>query len=189
MSVRIASQSKVVQQLCATAIALSKNSYAPYSKFHVGAALLHPDDSITAGCNWENCTYQGTCAERCAIVRANAEGKRLVTAVAVYGRVRDAKIDAGDTSVVSPCGLCRQMLNEVAEISNVDMTVYMVATGQKMVEMKKLSELLPLSFGPRTANLDISEYVPKQASAATPKKAGSAKAAGTKAQAGKRSKK
>ena len=140
--------SPTFQAAAAAAIATAANSYCPYSNFTVGAALVHPDDSITAGCNWENCTFQGTCAERCAIVAANAAGRRIVTAVAVYGNARDATIDAADRTLTTPCGLCRQMLTEVAQLSRHDMDVILVSRGQKFVKIIKLSTLLPSAFGP-----------------------------------------
>lgn len=79
-------------------------AYAPYSKFHVGAALLAADGRIFSGCNVENISYGLTnCAERVAIGAAVAAGAREFVAVAVVA----------DTTVpISPCGACRQVLAE-----------------------------------------------------------------------------
>lgn len=79
-------------------------AYAPYSKFHVGAALLGADGRIFSGCNVENISYGLTnCAERVAIGAAVAAGVRDFVAVAVVA----------DTTVpISPCGACRQVLAE-----------------------------------------------------------------------------
>ncbi|MCU0750316.1 MAG: cytidine deaminase [Akkermansiaceae bacterium] len=79
-------------------------AYAPYSKFHVGAALLAADGRIFSGCNVENISYGLTnCAERVAIGAAVAAGVREFVAVAVVA----------DTTVpISPCGACRQVLAE-----------------------------------------------------------------------------
>ena len=83
----------------------ARSAYAPYSHFRVGAALLCSDGSIIVGCNVENRSFGLTiCAERNAVARAIAEGKRDFAAIAVY---------CADSVVpVSPCGACRQVLSE-----------------------------------------------------------------------------
>ena len=75
------------------------NAYAPYSNFHVGAALLTKDDKIYTGCNVESSSYSLTlCAERTAIFKAISEGERNFKAIAVAGDTED---------FISPCGACR----------------------------------------------------------------------------------
>jgi len=83
-------------------------AYAPYSDFHVGAALLTSEGEIVTGCNVENASYGLTnCAERTAIFRAIAEGKLsrgvAIEAIAVVHR---------DHQSCTPCGACRQVLYE-----------------------------------------------------------------------------
>ncbi|HEU0014350.1 MAG TPA: cytidine deaminase [Longimicrobium sp.] len=80
-------------------------AYAPYSRFHVGAALLADDGRVFTGCNIENASYGLTnCAERVAIGKAVSEGARSFAAIAVVGPEDDAPC--------SPCGACRQVLTE-----------------------------------------------------------------------------
>jgi len=81
-----------------------RTSYAPYSKFRVGAALLTSDGRIFHGCNVENASLGLTiCAERNAAWKAVSEGVRDFLAVAVT---------AGEGGGASPCGACRQVLHE-----------------------------------------------------------------------------
>ncbi|WP_372369676.1 cytidine deaminase [Candidatus Uabimicrobium sp. HlEnr_7] len=112
-----------------------KNSYAPYSKFKVGAALLCEDGDIYVGCNVENASFGLTCcAERNAIFNAVATGKNRFTAIAVV---------VNSPQPCTPCGACRQVLNEFCH----DMDIIMVNIRGKMkVEVTPLSELLPRSF-------------------------------------------
>lgn len=144
------------------AIAVSGNAYAPYSGFNVGAALIHSDGAITTGCNCENCIYQGCCGERCAIITANAEGRRTAVAVAVYGAMRDPSIRMPDDTLVAPCGLCRQMLNEVASISGNPLDIIMVSTGKKTAFVTQLDKLLPLGFGPSDIGINVALYRTKK---------------------------
>jgi cytidine deaminase len=89
-------------------------------------------------------------------------GKRQAKAVAVYGLSRKVGVVTPPDALTPPCGLCRQFLHEVAELSSTDMTVILVTASQESAEVMKLSELLPLAFGPSSCGLDISKYVPKE---------------------------
>lgn len=92
--------------LLAAARKAAKRAYAPYSRFHVGAALLCADGSIVTGCNVENSSYGlAICAERVAIGRAVAEGRRDFVAIAVVALGKRGKD-------VRPCGACRQVMAE-----------------------------------------------------------------------------
>ena len=110
-----------------------KNSHAPYSKFHVGAALMTTGGEVIPGCNIENSSFSLTiCAERTALFRAISEGKRRFKAIAVVS-------DSGDFT--PPCGACRQVLRDLA--GNIDVVLSDRKGRTKVVE---LDELLPLPF-------------------------------------------
>ncbi len=108
------------------------HSYAPYSKFNVGAALLCDDGTIVRGCNVESGSYGLTmCAERNAVFSAVAGGRRSFVAIAVAGPPETR---------TSPCGACRQVLAEFAPGMRV---LYTVPGG---VEETTIRELLPDGF-------------------------------------------
>ena len=84
-----------------TALAVAKNAYVPYSKFHVGAAALVDDGRIITGCNVENASYGLTLCAECGLVSEliKSGGGRLVAVCTV-----------GNGEPVTPCGRCRQLL-------------------------------------------------------------------------------
>jgi cytidine deaminase len=138
--------------LIAAARAASVQAYAPYSRFHVGAALAFADGTVVAAANVENASYGlSLCAETVAVSHAMAQGRRGgLVAVAVIGGPAGADGAAvPGAAPVTPCGRCRQMLNEIAQLGGTDPLVYSVAA-EEVVEMP-LSHLLPRAFGP--ANL------------------------------------
>ena len=120
-------------------------AYAPYSNFHVGAALAFADGSVVTGANVENASYGMTlCAETVAVGKALSEDWRgQLEAVAVIGG-KASEVGAGDP--VTPCGRCRQMLNEVAALGGNDPLVW--CAGEAEVLEMRLSDLLPRAFGP-----------------------------------------
>ncbi len=120
-------------------------AYAPYSNFHVGAALAFADGSVVTGANVENASYGMTlCAETVAVGKALSEDWRgQLEAVAVIGG-KAGEVGAGDP--VTPCGRCRQMLNEVASLGGNDPLVW--CAGETEVLEMRLSDLLPRAFGP-----------------------------------------
>ena len=110
------------------------NSFSPYSKFRVGAAVLTRDGRIYTGCNVESSSYSLTlCAERTALCKAVSEGERAFKAIAI------ASDEKGYTS---PCGACRQVINDLA--GNVDVVLTNRSGKLKIV---KVSKLLPKAFG------------------------------------------
>jgi cytidine deaminase len=125
-----------IERLLAAARAAQERSHAPYSRFHVGAAVLDEQDRIHAGCNVENAAYPlGICAEASAIAALVANGGRRVLALLVAG-------DGG--SLVTPCGGCRQRLREFAAPD----TPILVANREGVRAQFTLAQLLPHSFGP-----------------------------------------
>ncbi len=113
------------------------NAYAPYSKFPVGAAILTGDGTVVSGCNVEIASYGLTvCAERNAVFSAVAAGHRQVQAVAV-----SAPLAPGTT----PCGACRQVLNE---FKPADSDLIVILDGESGPRLTTLAALLPEAFGP-----------------------------------------
>jgi len=95
---------ELLHRLFESAREVATRAYAPYSNFHVGAALLTKEGRIITGCNVENSSFGVTiCAERTAATRAVASGLREWTAIAIVS-----------PTGVSPCGACRQFLAEFA---------------------------------------------------------------------------
>lgn len=125
-------------ELLALADAARKKAYSPYSGYTVGAALLAEDGSVTTGCNVENASYGGTiCAERTAVVRAVAEGKRSFRAIAIVGgrQGKDAE------TLFMPCGICRQFLREFCGDG-----FRIIVRGGGQTVVRTLAELLPGGF-------------------------------------------
>lgn len=147
--------SKIQKRLLEAAEKIMPNSYNPYSNFFVGAALLTHDDKIVTGTNVENAAYGNCiCAERVAILRANAMGYRRFKAIAVIGKGQDFDT----TKVTAPCGSCRQMLYEASQISGNDIEVIMSTTKKDKIIISSINELLPLAFGPADLGIDIKKY-------------------------------
>jgi cytidine deaminase len=126
------SSKKVIKK----ALLARKNSYSPYSKYSVGSAIKTKDGKIFYGTNIENASYGMTiCAERAAICSAVSRGEKDITHVVV------ATIDGKG----SPCGACRQVLNEF----NPDMIVILVDENGAVKKECKLSQLFLHAFGPK----------------------------------------
>lgn len=127
---------KLLESLVDAARAVRENAYAPYSNYKVGAAIATTSGRVFVGCNVENASYGGTiCAERGAIMAMVAAGVRDPIACAVVTE------DQG-----SPCGICRQILSELASD---DMPVAMVGIDDEDGETGRvvsLGELLPYRF-------------------------------------------
>ena len=126
------------QELLDIAIKAREGAYAPYSNFHVGAALLCSGGEIFTGANVENASYGGTiCAERVAMTGAVTHGHRDFTAIAIVGA---PKGQAPNESCL-PCGFCRQVMSEFC-LADFEIVV---ADGHG-VKVFTLGELLPHTF-------------------------------------------
>jgi cytidine deaminase len=124
------------QRLKKAARAAAKKSYSPYSKFPVGAAILAGSGKIHSGCNIENASYGlCNCAERTAIFTAAALGEREVRCVVVYTPTKTA---------TSPCGACRQVINEFGPQAR----VISICDSEDSIDTT-LDALLPHAFGPK----------------------------------------
>lgn len=126
-----------LQKLKAAAKTAAGRAYAPYSKFHVGAAILTSSGKIHSGCNVENASYGLTnCAERTAIFNAVAAGeKRLrLQCIVVYTPTRAA---------TAPCGACRQVIHEFGPRAR----VISFCAGREQIDVS-IGALLPGAFGP-----------------------------------------
>ncbi len=130
----------IPDELVKLAEAARAASYAPYSGFRVGAALLGASGRVYTGCNIENAAYSPTnCAERTAFFKAISEGEREFSAIAVAGG-RAAEV----SEPCSPCGVCRQVMVEFC--SPASFLIY-ISRGGGRFDTYTLGELLPLGFG------------------------------------------
>ena len=116
-------------------------AYAPYSHFHVGAALLAKNGTYYTGCNIENAAYTPTnCAERTAFFKAVSEGVREFQAICIAGG-KDGVL----TGYAAPCGVCRQVM---MEFCNPDTFQVILALDKEHYDVYTLRELMPQGFGP-----------------------------------------
>ena len=124
------------EELIQEAFQAMKNSYAPYSKYHVGACILCKDGRTFYGANIENASFGATnCAERSAVFAAYSNGYRKDTIAAL------AIVSDGDR-LAGPCGICRQVLSELLEQ---DTPIYL-SNGTEHQDTC-IRELLPMQFG------------------------------------------
>lgn len=126
-----------ILELISEAYKAKEYSYAPYSNFHVGAALCTDSGRIYRGCNIENAAYSPTnCAERTAFFKAVSEGERKFRGIAIVGDKEE---------YLAPCGVCRQVMMEFCDPEKFQI---ILATSKEQYEIFTLKELLPLGFGP-----------------------------------------
>ena len=125
--------------LIAAARMALENSYSPYSKFRVGAALRFADGTVVTGTNIENASYGlALCAETVAVAKAMDDGHR--------GGLEEVAVIGETAAPITPCGRCRQVLNELTGLGGTDPVVW--CAGEDDVVKTHLSDLLPQAFGP-----------------------------------------
>ena len=129
------------EELLDLARAAAAKAYAPYSKFHVGAAVESVDGEVVTGANMENACYRlGICAEQSALTAAQHKfGLGKVARIAVVGGT--------DATVCTPCGGCRQAILEAAQLSGRDLEIICGSGDGSSVERHRIGELIPFGFG------------------------------------------
>lgn len=132
------------RELVETARRATYRSYAPYSRFKVGAAIRLSDGTVVPGSNQENAAYpSGTCAERSACYWAHARYPDLkFEEIAVAARGTDDEFTALPTA---PCGACRQALLEYETLAGHDVPV-LLAGRDRVYRFPSVKSLLPLAF-------------------------------------------
>lgn len=135
-----------IQDLIDQAVRMLMRSYAPYSHFHVGAALLTGDGRVYTGCNIENAAYTpSNCAERTAFFKAVSEGVQNFAAIAIVGGP-----DGHPMDYVPPCGVCRQVMMEFCEPDSFQV---IIARDRDHYQCCLLRDILPMGFGPHDLNV------------------------------------
>lgn len=139
---------EIITEMIEKATEQLKYSYAPYSDFKVGAALLTESGKIFTGCNIENAAYSPTnCAERTAFFKAVSEGEKSFKAICIVGGKSGKHID-----YVAPCGVCRQVM---MEFCNPETFEIILAIDKENYKVYTLKELLPLGFGPELGEINV----------------------------------
>lgn len=131
-------------QLILKAQEISKNSYSPYSNFHVGAAVKLENGEFLQSSNQENVSFPtGVCAERLVLGYSGANFPDLAPKMMAVVAQRDGE----DTwAGVSPCGICRQTINEVENRFGKEISMLFLQPDSKVYRVKGISALLPLKF-------------------------------------------
>ena len=135
------------RELCEAAEKALTGSYAPYSKFNVGAAVRLADGSIVTGANQENAAYpSGLCAERTAMFSAHANHPGTpMTAIAITA-AQNGKLNE---DITAPCGACRQVMAEYQKVSGRKWTILLYGK-KKIIKLSQVDDILPFIF----TNLD-----------------------------------
>ena len=126
------------------AIAARANAYAPYSNFHVGAAVLLANGEVVIGNNQENASYpSGLCAERVAIFQAGAKYPGIaIKAVAITATSKNYVVE----EPAAPCGNCRQSMIEYEQKQKSSIAILLMGEKGEVIKIKSLADILPLAF-------------------------------------------
>ena len=132
------------RKLVEVAIDSTRHSYAPYSRFHVGAAILLANGATLPGCNQENAAFPaGLCAERSAIFAAGAQHPDVpVKMIAIAARDTSGELTQ---EPVSPCGTCRQVMIETETRYGRPLRILLYGT-KNVYRIEGIKTLMPLSF-------------------------------------------
>lgn len=131
------------RRLAQEAIEATEQSYAPYSNFNVGAAVLFTDGVIIKGANQENAAYpSGLCAERTALFYASSSRPDKAMSAIAIAAGQNGRLCS---SPATPCGACRQVMAQYQEKSGIPMKVILVGA-DKVWKFDKVDDLLPLIF-------------------------------------------
>ena len=132
------------RKLVDAALEATQRSYAPYSHFYVGAAVMLDNGVIVTGNNQENVAFpSGLCAERTALFYANAQYPEVpVKALAIVARDSSGKVTQAP---ISPCGACRQVMLETENRFGKPMEI-LLASAEEVIVVERVSALLPLAF-------------------------------------------
>jgi len=148
----------LIDELVRTAERVRLQAYAPYSKFMVGAAILTSRRNIFAGCNVESADYDGTHAEEAALAAMVAAGERSPRLLVVIGALEGSGPSIEDPGFTGPCGKCRQKLMEFSSLCGHDLQILERSRKPGVYKLRRLSELLPASFGPANIGVDLKKY-------------------------------
>ena len=128
------------KQLVSKAHSISKSAYAPYSKFHVGAAVVLEDGQVFASSNQENASYPvGTCAERGLLAYVNAN----------FPNIKIKKLAVSTINInypLPPCGMCRQYILEIEKKQNDNIELFLSGNEGQVIKLDSAKDLLPLHF-------------------------------------------
>ncbi len=140
--VKLNALDKPLQRLHAHTMQALEDAYAPYSQFQVGCGLLLESGAIVTGNNQENAAYpSGLCAERVAFFKLRSESQSHVKDIMVLTRNKE-----GERSDAFPCGACRQVMLEYAQLQDTLMTIYMQASEDSFYKIDDVRTLLPFCF-------------------------------------------
>jgi cytidine deaminase len=133
-----------IQDLLHKATEALEGSYAPYSEFHVGAALLLKNGQVVIGSNQENAAFpSGLCAERVAVFAAGAHfPKEEIVAIAIKAVSKKFVV----SQPTAPCGACRQSLLEYEMNQESPIAIFLQGAEGPVLEIQSIASLLPLHF-------------------------------------------